>query len=206
MARDRSPKCKQCRREGVKLFLKGERCLTEKCAVERRSYPPGEHGRGRIKQSEYLLQLRAKQKARRYYGILEKQFRNYYKSAARQQGITGDRLLQLLELRLDNVVYRLGFASSRAQARQIIRHGHFMVNGRRVNIPSYRLRPDDIVSVKPESPVEQVVRDATDLTASVPAWLEADHDNLSARVLKTPERSEIDAPIEEQLIVELYSK
>ena len=206
MARDRSPKCKQCRREGVKLFLKGERCLTEKCAVERRSYPPGEHGRGRIKQSEYLLQLRAKQKARRYYGILEKQFRNYYKSAARQQGITGDRLLQLLELRLDNVVYRLGFASSRAQARQIIRHGHFMVNGRRVNIPSYRLRPDNIVSVKPESPVEQVVRDATDLTASVPAWLEADHDNLSARVLKTPERSEIDAPIEEQLIVELYSK
>ena len=206
MARDRSPKCKRCRREGVKLFLKGERCLTEKCAVERRSYPPGEHGRGRIKQSEYLLQLRAKQKARRYYGILEKQFRNYYKSAARQQGITGDRLLQLLELRLDNVVYRLGFASSRAQARQIIRHGHFQVNGRRVNIPSYRLRSDDIVSVKPESPVEQVVRDATDLTASVPAWLEADHDNLSARVLKTPERSEIDAPIEEQLIVELYSK
>ena len=206
MARDRSPKCKQCRREGVKLFLKGERCLTEKCAVERRSYPPGEHGRGRIKQSEYLLQLRAKQKARRYYGILEKQFRNYYKSAARQQGITGDRLLQLLELRLDNVVYRLGFASSRAQARQIIRHGHFQVNGRRVNIPSYRLRQDDIVSVKLESAVEQVVRDATDLTASVPAWLEADHDNLSARVLKTPERREIDAPIEEQLIVELYSK
>ena len=206
MARDRSPKCKQCRREGVKLFLKGERCLTEKCAVERRSYPPGEHGRGRIKQSEYLLQLRAKQKARRYYGILEKQFRNYYKSAARQQGITGDRLLQLLELRLDNVVYRLGFASSRAQARQIIRHGHFQVNGRRVNIPSYRLRRDDIVSVKSQSPVEQVVRDATDLTASVPAWLEADHDNLSARVLKTPERKEIDAPIEEQLIVELYSK
>ncbi|MGI9659476.1 MAG: 30S ribosomal protein S4 [Gaiellaceae bacterium] len=206
MARDRSPKCKQCRREGVKLFLKGERCLTEKCAVERRSYPPGEHGRGRIKQSEYLLQLRAKQKARRYYGILEKQFRNYYKSAARQQGITGDRLLQLLELRLDNVVYRLGFASSRAQARQIIRHGHFQVNGRRVNIPSYRLRRDDIVSLKSQSPVEQVVRDATDLTASVPAWLEADHDNLSARVLKTPERKEIDAPIEEQLIVELYSK
>jgi small subunit ribosomal protein S4 len=206
LARDRSPKCKQCRREGVKLFLKGERCLTEKCAVERRSYPPGEHGRGRIKQSEYLLQLREKQKARRYYGILEKQFRNYYKRAARQQGITGDRLLQLLELRLDNVVYRLGFASSRAQARQIIRHGHFQVNGRRVNIPSYRLRRDDIVSLKPNSSVEQVVRDATDLTASVPAWLEADHDNLSARVLKTPERNEIDAPIEEQLIVELYSK
>ncbi len=206
MARDRSPKCKKCRREGVKLFLKGERCLTEKCAIERRSYPPGEHGRGRIKQSEYLLQLREKQKARRFYGVLEKQFRNYYKQAARQSGITGDRLLQLLELRLDNVVYRLGFAASRSQARQLIRHGHFHVNGRRVNIASFRLRRDDIVSVKPQSAVEQVVRDATDLTASVPAWLEADHDNLSARVLKTPERAEIDAPIEEQLIVELYSK
>jgi small subunit ribosomal protein S4 len=206
LARDRSPKCKKCRREGVKLFLKGERCLTEKCAIERRSYPPGEHGRGRIKQSEYLLQLREKQKARRFYGVLEKQFRNYYKQAARQSGITGDRLLQLLELRLDNVVYRLGFASSRAQARQIIRHGHFQVNGRRVNIASFRLRRDDIVSLKPQSPAEQVVRDATDLTASVPAWLEADHDNLSARVLKAPERAEIDAPIEEQLIVELYSK
>ncbi len=206
MARDRSAKCKKCRREGVKLFLKGERCLTEKCAIERRSYPPGEHGRGRIKQSEYLLQLREKQKARRFYGVLEKQFRNYYKQAARQSGITGDRLLQLLELRLDNVVYRLGFASSRAQARQIIRHGHFQVNGRRVNIASFRLRRDDIVSLKPQSPAEQVVRDATDLTASVPAWLEADHDNLSARVLKAPERAEIDAPIEEQLIVELYSK
>ncbi len=206
MARDRSPKCKKCRREGVKLFLKGERCLTEKCAIERRSYPPGEHGRGRIRQSEYLLQLREKQKARRFYGVLEKQFRNYYKQAARQSGITGDRLLQLLELRLDNVVYRLGFASSRAQARQIIRHGHFQVNGRRVNIASFRLRRDDIVSLKPQSPAEQVVRDATDLTASVPVWLEADHDNLSARVLKAPERAEIDAPIEEQLIVELYSK
>ena len=206
MARDRSPKCKKCRREGVKLFLKGERCLTEKCAIERRSYPPGEHGRGRIRQSEYLLQLREKQKARRFYGVLEKQFRNYYKQAARQSGITGDRLLQLLELRLDNVVYRLGFASSRAQTRQIIRHGHFQVNGRRVNIASFRLRRDDIVSLKPQSPAEQVVRDATDLTASVPAWLEADHDNLSARVLKAPERAEIDAPIEEQLIVELYSK
>jgi len=206
LARDRSPKCKKCRREGVKLFLKGERCLTEKCAIERRSYPPGEHGRGRIRQSEYLLQLREKQKARRFYGVLEKQFRNYYKQAARQSGITGDRLLQLLELRLDNVVYRLGFASSRAQARQIIRHGHFQVNGRRVNIASFRLRRDDIVSLKPQSPAEQVVRDATDLTASVPVWLEADHDNLSARVLKAPERAEIDAPIEEQLIVELYSK
>jgi small subunit ribosomal protein S4 len=206
VARDRSPKCKQCRREGIKLFLKGERCLTEKCAIERRSYPPGEHGRGRIKQSEYLLQLREKQKARRYYGILEKQFRLYYERASRQSGITGEALLRMLELRLDNVVYRLGFASSRAQARQIIRHGHFQVNGRRVNIPSFQVRPGDIVSMKAESPVEQIVRDATDLTASVPPWLQADHDNLTGKVLKAPERDEIDAPVQEQLIVELYYK
>jgi small subunit ribosomal protein S4 len=206
MARSLDPKCKQCRREGMKLFLKGERCLTEKCAVERRSYPPGEHGRGRIKQSEYLLQLREKQKARRYYGILEKQFRNYYEKAAKAQGITGEALLRMLETRLDNVVYRLGFAASRAQARQIIRHGHFQVNGRRVNIPSYQVRPDDIVSLKAGSPVEQVVRDATDLTASVASWLQADHDNLTGKVLKLPERTDIDTPVQEQLIVELYSK
>ena len=206
MARDRSPKCKQCRREGMKLFLKGERCLTEKCAVERRSYPPGEHGRGRIKQSEYLLQLREKQKARRYYGILEKQFRNYYEKAAKAQGITGEALLRMLETRLDNVVYRLGFAASRAQARQIIRHGHFQVNGRRVNIPSFQVKPNDVVSLKAGSPVEQVVRDATDLTASVASWLQADHDNLTGKVLKLPERTDIDTPVQEQLIVELYSK
>ena len=206
MARSLGPKCKQCRREGMKLFLKGERCLTEKCAVERRSYPPGEHGRGRIKQSEYLLQLREKQKARRYYGILEKQFRNYYEKAAKAQGITGEALLRMLETRLDNVVYRLGFAASRAQARQIIRHGHFQVNGRRVNIPSFQVRPNDVVSLKAGSPVEQVVRDATDLTASVASWLQADHDNLTGKVLKQPERADIDAPVNEQLIVELYSK
>jgi small subunit ribosomal protein S4 len=199
-------KCRACRREGMKLFLKGERCLTEKCAVERRSYPPGEHGRGRIKQSEYLLQLREKQKARRYYGILEKQFRGYYNKAAKRSGITGEELLRMLELRLDNVVYRLGFAASRAQARQLIRHGHFQVNGRRVNIPSYQVRPDDIVSMKPSSAAEQVIRDATDLTATVAAWLQADHDNLTGKVLKLPERTEIDTPVQEQLIVELYSK
>ena len=206
MARDRSPKCKQCRREGMKLFLKGERCLTEKCAIERRSYPPGEHGRGRIKQSEYLLQLREKQKARRYYGLLEQQFRNYYAKAARASGITGETLLRMLEVRLDNVVYRLGFAASRAQARQLVRHGHFQVNGRRVNIPSYQVRPNDTVALKPGSSAEQVVRDATDLTAQVPGWLQTDHDNLTGTVLKWPERSEIDAPVQESLIVELYSK
>jgi small subunit ribosomal protein S4 len=206
VARALGPKCRNCRREGMKLFLKGERCLTEKCSVERRSYPPGEHGRGRIKQSEYLLQLREKQKARRYYGVLEKQFRNYYNKASRQSGITGEALLRMLETRLDNVVYRLGFAASRAQARQVIRHGHFQVNGRRVNIPSYQVRPNDVVSLKPGSPVEQVVRDATDLTASVAPWLQADHDNLTGKVLKLPEREEIDTPVQEQLIVELYSK
>ena len=206
MALDLGPKCRVCRREGMKLFLKGERCLTEKCAVERRSYPPGEHGRGRIKQSEYLLQLREKQKARRFYGLLEEQFRNYYEKAAKQSGITGEELLRMLETRLDNVVYRLGFAASRAQARQIIRHGHFQVNGRRVNIPSFQVKPEDVVALKPGSPVEQVVRDATDLTASVSPWLQADHDNLTGKVLKLPDRSDIDTPVQEQLIVELYSK
>ena len=206
MARDTSPKCKQCRREGMKLFLKGERCLTEKCAVERRSYPPGEHGRGRIKQSEYLMQLREKQKARRYYGLLETQFRTYYNKAARRQGITGENLLRMLETRLDNVVYRLGFAASRAQARQLVRHGHFLVNGRRVNIPSYQCKADDVITMRPGSPAEQVIRDATDLTASVAGWLQADHEGLAGKILKLPERAEIDTPVQESLIVELYSK
>jgi small subunit ribosomal protein S4 len=206
MARDLSPKCRQCRREGLKLFLKGERCLTEKCAIERRSYPPGEHGRGRIKQSEYLLQLREKQKARRYYGLLEKQFRNTYQKASRRTGPTGENLLRMLETRLDNVVYRLGFAGSRAQSRQLVRHGHFLVNGRRVNIPSYGVRPDDIVSLRQGSPAEAIVRDATDLTAAVAPWLQADHEGLTGKVLKWPERADIDTPVQESLIVELYSK
>jgi small subunit ribosomal protein S4 len=206
VARDLGPKCRVCRREGMKLFLKGERCLTEKCAIERRSYPPGEHGRGRIKQSEYLLQLREKQKARRYYGLLEKQFRNYYEKASSAAGITGEELLRMLETRLDNVVYRLGFAASRAQARQLVRHGHFQVNGRRVNIPSFQVKPDSIVSMRPGSGAEQVIRDATDLTASVAPWLQADHDNLTGKILRWPERVEIDTPVQEQLIVELYSK
>jgi small subunit ribosomal protein S4 len=206
LARSIGPKCKQCRREGMKLFLKGERCLTEKCSIERRSYPPGEHGRGRIKQSEYLLQLREKQKARRYYGLLEKQFRSYYEKASRQGGITGESLLRMLELRLDNVVYRLGFASSRAQARQLVRHGHFTVNGRRVNIPSYQVKADDVIMIKTGSTAEQVVRDATDLTASVAPWLQADHEGLTGKILKLPERAEIDTPVQESLIVELYSK
>ncbi len=206
MARDRGSQCKQCRREGEKLFLKGERCLTEKCGVERRAYPPGEHGRGRQKQSEYRLQLREKQKARRYYGVLEKQFRNYYDRASRQGGVTGENLLRLLEIRLDNVLVRLGFAGSRRQARQLVLHGHWTVNGRRVNIPSYHVRPNDVIAMRAGSGATDAVREATDLVSAVPAWLQADHDGLTAKVLRHPERGEISVPVQEQLIVELYSK
>ena len=170
MARDTSPQCKQCRREGQKLFLKGERCLTDKCGVERRSYPPGEHGRGRQKQSEYRVQLREKQKARRYYGVLEKQFRTYYEKASRQPGITGENLLRILECRFDNVLVRLGFAASRRQARQLIRHGHWSINGRRVDIPSYQVRENDVITVKAGSEgAEKVIRDATELDGAGPA-------------------------------------
>ncbi len=206
MARYIGPVCKLCRREGLKLFLKGERCLTERCAIERRAYPPGQHGRGRrMKQSEYLTQLREKQKARRYYGLLEKQFRGYYEKASRRQGVTGENLLRLLEMRLDNVVYRLGFGASRAQARQLIRHGHFQVNGRRVTIPSFQVRPTDTIELKHERARDTILQ-ATDLVASVPAWLKADHEKLTGEVVRPPERDEIDVPVQEQLIVELYSK
>ena len=206
MARDRGAPRKQCRREGEKLFLKGERCLTEKCGVERRAYPPGEHGRGRQKQSEYRLQLREKQKARRYYGVLENQFRNYYDRASRQSGVTGENLLRLLESRFDNVLVRLGFAGSRRQARQLILHGHWMINGRRVNIPSYHVRPNDVIAMRAGSGAADAVREATDLVSVVPAWLQADHDGLTAKVLRHPERGEISVPVQEPLIVELYSK
>ena len=206
MARDTSPQCKQCRREGQKLFLKGERCMTEKCGVERRSYPPGEHGRGRVRASEYRNQLREKQKARRFYGVLERQFAGYYDKASRQEGVTGDNLLRMLERRFDNVLVRLGFAASRRQARQLINHGHWLINGRRVDIPSYQVRPDDVITIRPNSGASDVVRQATELTAAVPAWLQADHDALTAKVLRLPERSEITSPIQEQLIVEFYSK
>jgi small subunit ribosomal protein S4 len=206
MARDTSPQCKQCRREGQKLFLKGERCMTEKCGVERRSYPPGEHGRGRVRASEYRQQLREKQKTRRFYGLLEKQFRTYYEKASRQPGVTGENLLRMLESRFDNVLVRLGFAASRRQARQMINHGHWLINGRRVDIASYQVRSDDVITIRPDSGVTDVVRQATELTAAVPPWLQADHDALTAKVLRQPERSEITAPVDEQLIVELYSK
>ena len=206
MARDRGAQSKLCRREGMKLYLKGERCLTDKCGVERRSYPPGEHGRGRAKQSEYRLQLREKQKARRFYGVLERQFQGYYDKASRQSGVTGENLLRLLETRFDNVLVRLGFAASRRQARQLVLHGHWTINGRRVNIPSYQVRPNDVIALKADSKAAQTIRDATELISVVPAWLQADHDGLTAKILRLPERSEIDTPVQEQLIVELYSK
>ncbi len=208
MARDTSPQCKQCRREGEKLFLKGERCLTDKCGVDRRAYPPGDHGRGRRrKQSEYLTQLREKQKARRYYGVLEGQFHHYYEVASRQSGITGENLLRLLELRLDNVVYRLGFGASRRQARQLVRHGHFTGQRPQGQHPVLPRAPDDIITAVLDSEgLKTVVEDATDLTASVPAWLQADHDNMVGKVLRLPERTDIDIPVQESLIVELYSK
>jgi small subunit ribosomal protein S4 len=206
MARDTGPQCKQCRREGMKLFLKGSRCTTDKCGIERRNYPPGEHGRGRSRQSEYRVQLREKQKARRYYGVLEDQFRSYYDRASRQPGVTGENLLRMLETRFDNVLVRLGFAGSRRQARQLVRHGHWVINGRRVDIPSYQLRPDDVVTLKPGSKADPTIREATELVSVVPAWLQADHDGLTAKVLRRPERDEIVAPVQEQLIVELYSK
>jgi small subunit ribosomal protein S4 len=206
MARDTGSQCKQCRREGTKLFLKGERCLTDKCGIERRNYPPGDHGRGRPRQSEYRVQLREKQKARRYYGVLEKQFRGYYDRASRQEGVTGENLLRILESRFDNVLVRLGFAASRRQARQMVRHGHWMINGRRVDIPSYQVRPEDVITLAPGFKADQTIRDATELVSVVPAWLQADHDGLTAKVLRRPERDEIAVPVQEQLIVELYSK
>ncbi len=198
MARDTGSVCKVCRREGEQLFLKGARCFTPKCSVTTRPYPPGEHGRGRIRQSEYLLQLREKQKMRRFYQVLEKQFRRYYEKASRQPGITGENLLRL--------VTRLAFASSRREARQLVRHGHFLVNGRKVDIPSYQVRPDDIISVKQNSKSEAVIRQNTEMVTSLAPWLQADHDSLTGKILRFPERNEIDTPVREQLIVELYSK
>jgi small subunit ribosomal protein S4 len=208
MARYTGADCRLCRREGIKLFLKGDRCYSDKCAVERRPYPPGMAGRKRPRDSEYRVQLREKQKAKRVYGILEKQFRGYYVLASRQQGITGENLLRLLESRLDNVVYRLGFASSRDEARQLIRHRHFLVNGRRVTIPSYRVRPGETVAVDGKSKDMSVIKGALISSAriEIPGWLEVDVEKLSGKVLSLPQRDQIDAPVREQLIVELYSK
>lgn len=208
MARRTGPVCVLCRRERQKLYLKGTRCETPKCAIERRPYPPGEHGRGRIKESEYMLQLREKQKARRIYGVLEKQFRRYYQEATRAKGITGTRLLQLLEMRLDNVVYRGGLAMSRDQARQFVNHGHFQVNGKKVDIPSYHLKPGDVVEVRQKSrTVGRIVESAAFAAGrQIPEWLNLEPGELRITVLREPERDIIDVPVQEQMIVELYSK
>ena len=203
MARYTGAVCRLCRREGSKLFLKGDRCYTDKCSFSRREYAPGEAGRKRVKESEYRMQLREKQKTKRLYGLLEKQFHHYYEMASRQQGVTGENLLRILESRLDNVVYRLGFAKSRAEARQQVRHGHIYVNGRRVDIPSFRVRPGDLVSVAPKARKSALISNER---VQVPAWLEVDIEKLQGSVLSLPNRDQIDADIREQLIVELYSK
>jgi small subunit ribosomal protein S4 len=211
MARYKDAVCKLCRREGEKLFLKGERCLSPKCALERRPYPPGPHGRRaqfRRKVSDYGLQLRAKQKAKRVYGVLERQFRRYFREAERRRGLTGTNLLILLESRLDNVVYRLGFSVSRAQARQWVRHGHFEVNGRKVNIPSYLVQPGDVVAVRANSRHMASFKEiALDLEhRAIPDWLGRDDETMSGRVLAVPAREDVDVTINEQLIVEYYSR
>ena len=207
MARYTGPVCRLCRREKMKLFLKGAKCDTMKCPIERRPYPPGEHGRGRMRESEYLLQLREKQKARRIYGVLEKQFRNLYKEANRRGGITGENLLRMLEMRLDNVVFRAGWGSSRAQGRQLVRHGHVNVNGRRVTIPSYQVRKGDVVEMRDKARRMIVLRHNLDtLDRLTPPWLESGDDSYRVSVLDEPRREHIDVPVRESLIVELYSK
>jgi small subunit ribosomal protein S4 len=212
MARNIGPSCKQCRREGMKLYLKGDKCYSEKCPFEGRAYPPGQHGKEtafrRRKLSDYAMQLREKQKARRIYGVLERQFRRYYHEAQRRPGLAGENLLAVLESRLDNVVYRLGLADSRAQARQLVTHGHFTVNGRKTNIPSFLVRPNDLVAVRPESRRAKYFKERKELLGKreVPAWLSFDEETLDGRMLVSPTRQEIDVPVEEQLIVEFYSR
>jgi small subunit ribosomal protein S4 len=209
MARYTGPVCKLCRREKMKLYLKGAKCDSMKCPIEKRPYPPGDHGRTQMrrKDGEYLIQLREKQKARRIYGVLEKQFRNLYEEANRQKGVTGENLLRMLELRLDNVAFRAGWGSSRSQARQLVRHGHISVNGRRVTIPSYTLRKGDVVALRDKAKAMIVIRHNLDIIdRAIPPWLEATGDKSSVTVRDLPMREHIDVPVREQLIVELYSK
>lgn len=208
MARYTGAVCRQCRREGQKLFLKGERCYSDKCAISKREYAPGQHGQGRKKVSEYGLQLRAKQKAKRFYGVLESQFAKYYEMADRKAGMTGENLLQLLESRMDNAVYRLGFAMSRAEARQLVVHGHYTVNGRKVTIPSYLLKEGDVVAISDKSRQSDKFKAVLEACGArpVPVWMELDRDKQEAKILRMPNREEIDLDVEETLIVELYSK
>ncbi len=208
MARYTDAVCRLCRREGQKMFLKGDRCYTDKCALERRAYAPGQHGQGRSKASEYGQQLREKQKAKRYYGLLESQFRGYFEMASKRKGQTGENLLSILESRLDNTVYRLGFAMSRAEARQLVRHGHFLVNGRKVDIPSFLVKPGQVITIKDSSRSLDKIKSVIEANASRPApkWLDYDRNTLTAKVVAHPTKEDIDLPIEEHLIVELYSK
>ncbi len=208
MARYTGPVCRLCRREGEKLFLKGERCYSDKCSFSNRSYAPGQHGQGRKKNSEYATQFRMKQKAKRYYGVLEGQFHKYFVEAERRQGITGEILLQILETRLDNIVYRLGFASSRKEARQLVVHNHFTVNGKKVNIPSYLVKAGDVIAIKENSLDSEKIKAVLETNGArpVPAWLEKDAAAKSGKVVNLPAREDIDTPVEESLIVELYSK
>jgi len=208
MARYTDAVCRLCRREGQKLFLKGDRCYTDKCGAERRPYAPGQHGQGRTKTSEYGLQLREKQKAKRYYGVLERQFRGYFDMAIKKKGKTGENLLSILETRLDNTVYRLGFAMSRAEARQLVLHAHFTVDGKKVNIPSFLVKPGMVIALKEASRSSEKFKAVIEANSfrQPPKWLDYDANSLSAKVVSVPVRDEIDLPIEEQLIVELYSK
>lgn len=208
MARYTGPVCRLCRRENTKLYLKGERCYTDKCAFERRAFAPGQHGQGKKKVSEYGVQLREKQKARRIYGILESQFEAYFDKAERQKGITGENLLVLLERRLDNVVFRLGLAASRTESRQLVRHGHLLVNGKRVDIPSFQVKAGDVVTVSEKSKESSKFKEAIEALGQkvVPAWLELDAAAATGRVIRYPHRDEIDIPVQEQMIVELYSR
>uniref|UniRef100_A0A7C3ZAE8 Small ribosomal subunit protein uS4 n=1 Tax=Desulfobacca acetoxidans TaxID=60893 RepID=A0A7C3ZAE8_9BACT len=208
MARYTDARCRQCRRERMALYLKGDRCYTDKCAIQRRNYPPGQHGQGRGKISDYGLQLREKQKVKRMYGVLEKQFRGYFERAERMRGVTGTNLLVLLERRLDNIVYRLGFANSRAQARQLVRHNHVLVDGHKVNLPSYLVKVGQTVQVTEKARTSPLVRDALEAAArrGCPPWLELEKDAAKGRVSMLPTREDITMPIQEHLIVELYSK
>jgi small subunit ribosomal protein S4 len=208
MARYKDAVCRLCRREGMKLYLKGDRCYSPKCAIDRRGYAPGQHGQMRRKLSEYGLQLREKQKARRIYGILERQFKNYFVKAASQKGVTGENLLRMLEMRLDNVVYRLGFAASRPQARQIVRYGHVEVNGKRVSIPSYQVREKDVISIRENSRSLPIFKEISEEGEAkvLPPWTSANYETLTGEILGLPNREDIDVPIQEHLIVELYSK
>jgi small subunit ribosomal protein S4 len=207
MARYRDAKCRLCRREGMKLFLKGARCFTDKCAIERRNYPPGQHGLNRGKLTAFGVQLREKQKAKRIYGVLEQQFRRYFESAEREKGVTGENLLRLLELRLDNVVHRLGFAASRREGRQMVAHGHFQVKGRKVSVPSYLVGVGDVVQLRPTSKLAARVDDNLNAgRGGVPQWLEVDPEGRKGTVRSLPLREDIQIPVSEQLIVELYSK